>query len=380
MRYQKTSIRPLRYAVQFLFLIVTVFIGWQFHRFVLHFEEPGNPFVPRPESVDAFLPIGGFMALKYFLFTGIVEPVHPSGFVMFIAICGVSLVLKKGFCGWICPVGTVSQYLWMAGEKALGKNFRAGRYTDIGLRSLKYVLMAFFVVLIGAAMAPNMMLLFFITDYYKVVDVRMMKFFTEMTTVTMWTLIALGALSLLYKNFWCRFLCPYGALLGLLSKLSPVKVRRTDASCTHCGSCSRECPMLIDVEKQDAVTSAECFGCMTCVSHCPSEGALDVTAAGKGGWKALPPLLYPALLIGLFYLIIGLGMAAGKWKSQVPYEEYQRLIPLVRQEYKANQPDFPRGSTRSEQARPPDVRRPAYAVSLFDAEPPADRLDFPRDI
>jgi hypothetical protein len=45
-------------------------------------------------------------------------------------------------------------------------------------------------------------------------------------------------------------------------------------------------------------------------------------------------LLYPVLLIGLFYLVIGAGMLAGKWKSQIPYEEYQRLVPLVQEEYK----------------------------------------------
>lgn len=333
MTYPRSSIRYLRYAVQAGFLVLTLYLGWQFYQFVLHFEEPGRPFVPRPESVDAFLPIGGFMAFKYFLVTGIVEPVHPAGFIMFAAICGVSLALKKGFCGWICPVGTVSQYLWMAGGKVFGRNFRAGTHTDIGLRSLKYLLMSLFVVMIGV-MPIWSMVLFFIGDYYKLVDVRMMKFFTEMSGLTMWVLIALGGLSLLYKNFWCRYLCPYGALLGLLGKLSPVKVRRSEASCTHCGSCSRACPMLIDVEKKDAVTSAECFGCLTCVSHCPSEGALDVTVVKKSGWKVFRPLLYPVLLISLFYLVIGIGMATGKWKSQIPYEEHQRLVPLVQQEYK----------------------------------------------
>lgn len=333
MAYFGNSIRLIRRVIQFFFLLFTLWIGWGFYRFVLHFEQSGNPFVTRPDSVDAFLPIGGFMAAKYFLLTGIIEPLHPAGFVMFAAICGVSLALKKGFCGWICPVGTVSQYLWMLGERLFGRNFITGKYTDIGLRSLKYILLGFFVVLIGIAMTPNIMLLFFITDYYKVADVRMMKFFTEMSRLTFWILVLLASLSLLYKNFWCRYLCPYGALLGILSRLSPVKVRRNDEKCTRCGACTKACPMLIEVERQSVIDSAECFGCMTCVGICPSKGALELSVRGRRGRAAMRPLLYPVLLIALFYLVIGIGMVAGKWHSLIPYEEYQRLIPEVQKEY-----------------------------------------------
>src|SRR5512143_3403811 len=205
----RNSLRFIRYAVQAAFLLLTLFIGVRFYQFFVHFAAPGHPFVERPASVDAFLPIGGLMAFKYFLLTGIVDPVHPAGFFLFAAILGVSLVMKKGFCGWICPIGTLSQYVWMAGEKIFGRNFRITGYTDISLRSLKYILLGMFVFLIGIAMPAAMMALFFIGDYYKVVDVRMMKFFTEMTTLTMGVLIAFGILSLLYKNFWCRYLCPY---------------------------------------------------------------------------------------------------------------------------------------------------------------------------
>ena len=203
------------------------------------------------------------MAFKFFLLTGIVDPVHPSGFIMFASILGVSLVMKKGFCGWICPVGTLSQYIWMAGEKIFGRNFSIGPFTDISLRSIKYVLLVMFLFLIGIAMPTTMMALFFIADYYKIVDVRMLKFFTEMSTVTLVVLLSLGALSLLYKNFWCRYLCPYGALLGLLSRLSPFKVRRNEEKCIHCHACTKHCPALIDVEKKEVVKSGECFGCLT---------------------------------------------------------------------------------------------------------------------
>ena len=332
MHPERKYIRTLRYVVQFAFLLVVLFIGYRFYQFVQHFEAPGHPFVQRPPSVDAFLPIGGLMAFKYFLFTGIIEPVHPSGFILFVAILGVSLVMKKGFCGWICPVGTLSQYIWMAGERILGKNFKIGKTTDIILRSLKYILLSLFILLIGVAMATNMMLLFFITDYYKIVDVRMMKFFTDMSTLTLWILVALVVLSLLYKNFWCRYLCPYGALLGLLSRFSPFKIRRNEEKCIHCHECTSHCPTLIDVEKNDVIKSEECFGCMTCVSRCPSEGALDLSLRLGKKVCTISPSLYPVILIVLFYLVIGIGMASGKWHSQIPYEEYQRLIPELQKD------------------------------------------------
>jgi polyferredoxin len=326
-------IRFVRYGVQAAFLLLTLYLGYQFYGFVRHFEAAGNPFVERPPSVDAFLPIGGLMAFKYFLLTGIVDPVHPAGFIMFVAVLGVSLGLKKGFCGWICPIGTVSQYIWMAGEKIFGRNFKITGYTDISLRSLKYILLALFVFLIGIAMPAAMMALFFIGDYYKVVDVRMMKFFTEMTTLTLWVLIGLGVLSLLYKNFWCRYLCPYGALAGLLSRLSPFKVRRNDAKCAHCHACTKHCPTHIDVESETVVKSAECFGCLTCVSRCRAEGALDLTISFRNKVRVIKPWVFPVLLLALFYLVIGIGMLTGNWHSKVPYDDYQSLIPEVQKEY-----------------------------------------------
>lgn len=325
----RSYIRKVRYGVQFAFLLFTLYVGYQFHQFVLHFKSPGHPFVERPSSVDAFLPISGLMSLKYFLFTGVVEPIHPAAFVMFVAILAVSLLMKKAFCGWICPIGTLSQYFWMAGEKLFGRNLRMGNYSDTALRSLKYVLMALFLLVIGVAMNPNMMVLFFMTDYYVTADVRTMNVFAEMSAITLGVLIFLGVFSLLYKNFWCRYLCPYGALLGLLSRLGPVKVVRNEEKCRHCHSCTRACPSLLDVERHEVMKSPECFGCLTCVSSCPSPGALDVSLKNGKKRRVFKPYLYPVILILVFYLIIGAGMAAGKWRSQIPCDEYKRIIPEI---------------------------------------------------
>jgi ferredoxin len=137
----------------------------------------------------------------------------------------------------------------------------------------------------------------------------------------------------LYKNFWCRYLCPYGGLLGLLSRFSPFKVRRNEEKCIHCHACTQNCPTLIDVEKKEVVKSEECFGCLTCVSHCPAEGALELTASAGKKVGVVKPWLFPILLIVLFYLVIGIGVATDKWHSKIPNEDYQVLIPEVQKEY-----------------------------------------------
>jgi len=78
MHADRIYLGKLRYAVQVAFLLLTGVIGYRFYSFVLHYETAGYPFVQRPPSADAFLPIAGLMSFKYFLCTGIVEPAHPG--------------------------------------------------------------------------------------------------------------------------------------------------------------------------------------------------------------------------------------------------------------------------------------------------------------
>ncbi|RME65177.1 MAG: 4Fe-4S binding protein [Nitrospirae bacterium] len=322
------NIRLLRYAVQYWFLLFCIYIGYRFYLFVRHFETGGvSPFVSRPPSVEGFLPIAGFMSFKYFVLTGIIEPIHPAALFLFMAAVAVSLFFKKGFCGWICPVGTVSQSLWMAGERITGRNFRLPRWVDIPLRAVKYLAMGFFLVMIGLIIRTSMMVLFFITDYYKIVDVRTMKFFTEMSTATAVFLVVVGLMSIFYKNVWCRYLCPYGALLELVSKLSPARIRRNKKACINCGSCSKHCPALIDVQHSESVSSAECFGCLTCVSYCKGEGALQMTVKiPKKGIRSVRPVFYVVALLIVFYSFVFVAKVTNHWASGVSYQEYMKLL------------------------------------------------------
>jgi ferredoxin len=129
---------------------------------------------------------------------------------------------------------------------------------------------------------------------------------------------------LVVQNVWCRYLCPYGALLGLLSLASPVRVTRAKGTCIDCRLCTRACPSRIQVHRAHRVGSDECMACYRCVEACPVKDTLRMEAPGGrnvAGW------VFGALAVGLFVGITGLAMLMGHWKSAVSPTQYLKLIP-----------------------------------------------------
>ncbi len=325
-RTNRAYLRRIRYALQWLIFAMVLYSGYRFFVFVRELEQGLIPSVSRPPSIEGFMPIGAFMALKLWITKNVFDPVHPAGLVIFIGALLLALLLKKSFCGWICPVGTLSEGVWKIGKRTLGRNFTLPVYIDYPLRSIKYLLMAFFVYVILVRMSPTAIEAFLNTPYWKVADIKLLRFFTDMSSTTMVTLIVLFVLSLLYKNFWCRYLCPYGALLGLLSYLSPFKIRRNETKCISCGACSRNCPSLLPVDKRRVIHSPECNGCLTCVSNCPAKGALDMGVTGR--YRIRPEFFIVSVMV-LFFSLILIARMTGNWHSGVSYDELRSLVPYI---------------------------------------------------
>jgi polyferredoxin len=123
--------------------------------------------------------------------------------------------------------------------------------------------------------------------------------FTSLTTeylIGTITLVTILLGSMLYDRFFCKYLCPMGAVYGIISKLSPSKVVRNKDACISCGLCTKNCPMNIDVENIDKVTSSECISCQACVLSCPKAGALEY----KTGKRTLKTLTVIILVVGVF--------------------------------------------------------------------------------
>jgi ferredoxin len=134
-------------------------------------------------------------------------------------------------------------------------------------------------------------------------------------------------LSVLVKNFWCRFLCPYGAMTGLVALVSPTRIRRNAEACIDCAKCAQACPAGLPVDTALSIRSAECNACMTCVSVCPAAGALDLKIGLKKRNAVVPPWALAAGILILFAGIVFSAQFAGHWQTPLPDEVYQELIP-----------------------------------------------------
>ncbi len=316
-----------RLAIQGAFALFLLYTGWQFQRFVSHFESGGAlPYVPRPATVEAFLPLSALVALKSWLGTGSFDTIHPAGLVLLLTIVGISALYKKGFCSWVCPIGALSDLLARAGRWWLGENLRMPGLLDWPLRGTKYLLLLFFVDAILLGMSSRDAALFLQNPYNKVADVKMLQFFTSPASGVAAFLVVLALLSALFPNFWCRYLCPYGALLGLAGLLSPLKVTRDRDACTNCGLCTRACPNRIDVARAKRVWSPECTGCLECVAACPRQKTLGI-APPRVRVGVIGAWLFPALLLGTLFAAVVVAQLSGHWQTSIPYREYASLIP-----------------------------------------------------
>jgi polyferredoxin len=317
-------VQPLRIFTQFGFLTFMLWLGIRFNFFVSAVRNGTDTSVAlRPDGIEGFLPISGLLGTVSWIKGGGINQIHPAAVVIFVTVLLLALLLRRSFCSWICPVAVVSECSWKTGFKLLRRNVHLPYWLDCCLRSLKYLLLAFFIYSVVIAMSPEAMQSFINSDYHKAADVRLLDFFMNISHVALGVILFLLALSFLLKNPFCRFLCPYGALLGLIASLSPVRVTRNTDRCVSCGVCSQVCPTSIDVMHKKSVASPECIGCWRCVSHCRVNQALSMNVAGR---YAIPGFIFGLLVVLILWGGSFVGKATGNWHTKIDLNEYRRLV------------------------------------------------------
>jgi len=322
-RNTASSLQPYRFWIQSLFSLLCLWIGIEFSLFTKSLEPGSAAFYVRPPGVDGFLPISSLMSVYYFLLTGNIHHAHPAGFFIFLAIITGSFFFGKSFCSWFCPVGFLSELLGDFGAKLFKRKIILPKILDYPLRSIKYFIFAFFAYTIFIGMDAITLKMFLDSPYNIIADLKLYYFFAEITRFSLIVLAALFLLSIVIQNFWCRYLCPYGALLGIISLFSPIKIKRNIPSCIDCGLCAKACPSNIKVDKITTVLSDECTTCMSCVDACPVKETLDLQFIVPK--QRINKKIIAAAVVFIFLAVTGIGVVTGKWQNHVTHNQYRQL-------------------------------------------------------
>jgi polyferredoxin len=122
--------------------------------------------------------------------------------------------------------------------------------------------------------------------------------------------------------------------MGLLSLLSPVKIRRDTAACIDCAKCAKACPSALPVDKLITIQSAECTGCLSCVAVCPASDALQFslaphkqpTPASRWKGRRLQPAAVASIALGIFLSLSLYARFTGHWQTNLPRAIYLDLL------------------------------------------------------
>jgi polyferredoxin len=191
-----------------------------------------------------------------------------------LVVLGATAVLGRFFCGWICPLGTLQQLVsWIAGPERRKRN-KINRYRR--WFNIKYLVLT--VMLVWAALGANHVgWLDPIPLLHRAVAAGLRPLWFGGITPGGWVsfgiLAAILLLSAWMPRFFCRAVCPLGALLGVTARLAPLRIRRTsDSGCSGCTLCLMACQGADEPLGDHRVS--ECHVCLNCLGSC-AEGALQ---------------------------------------------------------------------------------------------------------
>lgn len=293
---------------------------------------------------EAYCPFGGIQALGSYLLNEALSCTMTSaqiamGILLFLAV----LVFSKLFCSFICPVGTVSEWLGKLGKKLKVRITLKG-VADKILRSLKYILLF---ITIYFTFQSNELFCKKFDPYYAVVTGF------DSDVVVWYAIIALFLViagSVFIRLFWCKYICPLGALSNIFkyalffiavlvsyiaalrlgagisyvwplailcaggyvfeliwmkSRLLPAfKITRNTETCTDCQLCTKKCPQAIDVASVKSVKHIDCNLCSDCILVCPVKNTLQINKTNRLKWVspiAVVLLVIAGILAGSFW-------------------------------------------------------------------------------
>ena len=263
-------------------------------------------------SVHAICPLGGLENLWAWVGgQANLQKLFSGTMTLFFFMIVFALVFGRAFCGNICPFGALQELLGKINKRKI----TVPQKTDKILRYLKYIILIFITVM---AWITATIWISPYDPYAAFAHIWSGKELIEEMPVGFAILIIVLTASIFIDRFFCKYLCPAGALYGLISKISPTRISRNCASsccCSSCRKCSITCPMNIDVSNTETVKSNECITCGQCVTACPSQtNCLKTTIFGK----TFKQIIFTIAIPLIFFSSLAVFHKTGLYQITVP--------------------------------------------------------------
>ena len=183
-------------------------------------------------------------------------------------LCVLTMFIGRKFCSYICPLGTLQEFLFHLRSPKYRINKRIPFFYERKFRGGKYIVLSLTIILAGTGFAYIYMNFCPILTLSRMPDIILPGFL-------LWMLIIVGGL--LTERFWCRFLCPMAALfnvfqyIGRLFHFRHLILERNIERCSDFCYCQRNCPMNINLHESTYILDLNCIHCLKCITNCPKE-------------------------------------------------------------------------------------------------------------
>lgn len=227
-------------------------------------------------SLHAVCPFGGVVSIYQVFSNGtFTKKIHESSFVLMGIVFFLAIAFGPVFCGWICPMGSIQEWTGKLGKKIFGKTYNGfiPAKVDRWLRYLRYLVLAWVIYMT----AVTGKLSFEAYDPYA----ALFSFWTSEVSITgLVILLVVLALSLFVERPFCKYACPYGAVLGVSNLFRVFAIKRNPATCIDCKACDKSCPMNINVSGAGTVRDHQCISCLQCTTEvsCPKPETVELAA------------------------------------------------------------------------------------------------------